>query len=488
MTSNPVAIADRVLALNEIEDFIGILNLGAPPQIDNKSSSQQLRKCYLKLSLIIHPDRMGKTYSNATKAFQALVKAYETLTTPELIEEVTTKGTKKTATSIARSNEGCFRTRLCCPRCKQPWNEGTLDGNPDYCYNFIMTGLRQYTCSTCLCEFGCMTAIHTCPHCKKQFEYNPSDYHKKIMCGNKTCKKEFGFWMFHASDRVIKETKQSVKAEQERLIKAREAKLRRAKRSGGDQLSAETTEAAFMMGLSDVCPRCGEDFAEIPEEEQRMHLVECTDTQKHRAYSTKKTEESSKNVIKEKRQKAQEQAQTQAAWQFLGASTTQLWLLNEDQLRIQAEDLGLDITGDKDELIDRIVQIKGSGKGYSQPAENILRLEETNNDSKSKKRSAISSTSTDKTSKKSKITTLQVRNSDKSSTNKSSSSALVSRGHTAAADNLPSDLHSYSVAQLRSMCAAQGLLGVLPKKAVKSDLLRVLNTAVLDIQDDSDED
>ena len=286
MTSNPVAIADRVLALNEIEDFIGILNLGAPPQIDNKSSSQQLRKCYLKLSLIIHPDRMGKTYPNATKAFQALVKAYETLTTPELIEEVTTKGTKKTATSIARSNEGCFRTRLCCPRCKQPWNEGTLDGNPDYCYNFIMTGLRQYTCSTCLCEFGCMTAIHTCPHCKKQFEYNPSDYHKKIMCGNKTCKKEFGFWMFHASDRVIKETKQSVKAEQERLIKAREAKLRRAKRSGGDQLSAETTEAAFMMGLSDVCPRCGEDFAEIPEEEQRIHLVECTDTQKHRAYST----------------------------------------------------------------------------------------------------------------------------------------------------------------------------------------------------------
>ena len=39
---------------------------------------------------------------------------------------------------LSRSNEGCHRTSIRCPRCKQPWSEGTLDGNPDYFYNFMM--------------------------------------------------------------------------------------------------------------------------------------------------------------------------------------------------------------------------------------------------------------------------------------------------------------------------------------------------------------
>jgi hypothetical protein len=55
---------------------------------------------------------------------------------------------------------------------------------------------------------------------------------------------------------------------------------------------------------------------------------------------------------------------------------------------------------------------------------------------------------------------------------------------TSAAEDLPSDLQSYSAAQLRSMCAAQGLLGLLPKKAVKSDMVRLLETKVFEIDDD----
>ena len=35
----------------------------------------------------------------------------------------------------------------------------------------MMMGLRSFTCSTCLFEFGCMTATHICPHCTREFEY-----------------------------------------------------------------------------------------------------------------------------------------------------------------------------------------------------------------------------------------------------------------------------------------------------------------------------
>jgi hypothetical protein len=59
---------------------------------------------------------------------QALVRALERLSQPELeddpfMKQGGGKGGKKVAT-ISRSNEGCFRTRVCCPRCKQQWSEG----------------------------------------------------------------------------------------------------------------------------------------------------------------------------------------------------------------------------------------------------------------------------------------------------------------------------------------------------------------------------
>jgi hypothetical protein len=65
------------------------------------------------------------------------------------------------------------------------------------------------------------------------------------------------------------------------------------------------------------------------------------------------------------------------------------------------------------------------------------------------------------------------------------SNALVSKRAraAAAAQELPSDLQAYSAAQLRSMCAAQGLLGVLPKSAVKADMIRALETTVFEIED-----
>ena len=60
------------------------------------------------------------------------------------------------------------------------WRGGEQEGNPDYFYTHLMTGLRTFTCSTCLCDFGCMTAQHRCPHCRRPYLYTPGDYHRKV--------------------------------------------------------------------------------------------------------------------------------------------------------------------------------------------------------------------------------------------------------------------------------------------------------------------
>ena len=62
---NAIAIAKKVLELIESDDYEGILNLGvnsSAEKISKKSPPEKMKKAYLKLSLVIHPDRMGKSF------------------------------------------------------------------------------------------------------------------------------------------------------------------------------------------------------------------------------------------------------------------------------------------------------------------------------------------------------------------------------------------------------------------------------------------
>ena len=114
-----LSIAKRIIVLIESDDYEGILNLGIPQnseRLSRSSTPDMLKKSYLKLSLLIHPDRLLKNTSDATKAFQALVKAYEFLSSPDLtpeMEEASSKGKKKVPKpkAISRSNEGSYSNK-----------------------------------------------------------------------------------------------------------------------------------------------------------------------------------------------------------------------------------------------------------------------------------------------------------------------------------------------------------------------------------------
>jgi len=224
---DPIKVANQVLLLFERGDNEGILNIAASKgePLTKKSPLNALRKAYLKLSMIIHPDKLAQyKFDDATKAFQALVGAFEALTRPDI---PTDGGVDSKAKKLSRSNSGCVVTTVKCPRCRVPWGSKT-DGNPEYFYNFLMTGLKSYTCSTCLFEFGCMASVHCCFYCKHEFEYSPGDFHRKLKCTNKRCNKEFGFYEHHIPDRTMKDCIAEAKADFERLARQREAKQRRA--------------------------------------------------------------------------------------------------------------------------------------------------------------------------------------------------------------------------------------------------------------------
>lgn len=335
--SDARAVAEKVLALAEQDDWEAILCLGAGGgSVSAASPTNDLRKAYRKLSIVIHPDKL-RGFDGATRAFQALVTALDRVTNPEPpeVEDGGSAGRKK-AQRIARSNEGCERTSVACPRCKEEWGASSQEGLPSYAYNFMMTGLRTYTCSTCLCDFGCVSALHFCSKCKKKskknkkmptFDYSPADYHRKIECGD--CGHKFGFWSYHVSDRAMDDAIKEARATFEANAKARASKIRRAasRNRGGkdDAPSAKEAEASFVLGLTDNCPRCGV----VPEEgcERRGHLADCTDAQAHKKHAARTEQSSARVRDRDADEERMEAAQAKATWDAAGGQTAQLWML-----------------------------------------------------------------------------------------------------------------------------------------------------------------
>ncbi len=238
------------------EDDAAILSLSGIA-ISSSSSTADMRKAYLKLSVKIHPDKNGNS-ADSKSAFQTLVSAYEALSNPEASSESSAKKPRQKAKQVVRSNAGCHNTRVNCPRCHMEWGRAEL-GLETAAYNLLMMGLKEYVCGRCACSFGCMTAEHKCPHCRKPFEYSPQDYHRKIVCGNAGCGREFGFMQHKLSERREEEVRKEVKTEQEARLKKREGQARRAarsaKRSGssGEADESRTKEEQLFVLVRFLC-------------------------------------------------------------------------------------------------------------------------------------------------------------------------------------------------------------------------------------------
>jgi len=265
---------------------------------------------------------------------------------------------------FTRSNSGCYQTKIKCPRCKNVWNTNDL-GLEDASYNFFMMGIKQYICGGCFLKFGCMTALHYCPHCRKQFEYDPDDYHRKISCGNEKCNKEFGFMMFKVSEKREQEIRREVKEENESLAKKRAQMRRRAeradKRVGTLTNEERVQEQLYLLLLRDTCPRCGHEVdrskRKMEMEDAKEHLNSCNNKEEIAAYKKKMASiEKSKNK-KAAQEELQEDVQAFKTWEHNGRQVGQLWMLSETTLRKQCKQFQLSADGTKVDMITRLGRV-----------------------------------------------------------------------------------------------------------------------------------
>jgi len=345
-------------------DYVFILSLSGK-MVKASSSKAELRKSYLLLSTKVHPDKNpGSQVSK--KAFQAVLESFERLANPEKFEEEDEddgKPAKKRQKTerFTRGNSGCFQTKIKCPRCRDRWNTSDL-GLEDASYNFLMQGIKQFICGGCFAKFGCMTALHFCPHCNKSFEYDPDDYHRKITCGNKKCDKEFGFMMFKVSERREAEIRKEVKEENEALAKKRAQMKRRAeradKRVGTLSNEDRVQEQLFLLKLVDNCPRCGWELERgLKVEDAKDHLDNCNNEKEIAAYKRKMAGLKVADEKKEKQAELQEDVQAYKTWEHNGRQVGQLWMLSETTIRKECKKFNLSTDGNKIELITRLGRV-----------------------------------------------------------------------------------------------------------------------------------
>ena len=361
------SVVDLMEAINANEgDFAFILSLSGKI-VKATSSKAELRKSYFILSSKVHPDKNANS-AVSKKAFQAVLESFERLANPEKFEETEeeeddgkpAKKRKKTE-RFTRGNGGCFATKIRCPRCKDLWNTNNL-GLEDAAYNFIMQGVKQYLCGGCFLRFGCMTAVHLCPYCKKTFEYDPEDYHRKITCGNKKCDKTFGFYLFKVSERREKEIRIEAKAENEKLAKTRAQQRRRGARADkrvGTQTNEERVqEQLFVLRLVDNCPRCGWLLEKgMHKDDAREHLTNCNDQRQIKAYQKDIADRKSKENSKKTAQESQEEVLAFKTWEFNGRQVGQLWMLSENILKKECKKYNLDTDEPKHVLISKLGRV-----------------------------------------------------------------------------------------------------------------------------------
>ena len=365
-----VRVAQQVLSRGSSGDHEGVLSaLGVP--LTRSSPFEALRKAYRGLARLIHPDKLAHQFSGATRAFQALARAFEVLTAPavELPAQPTRRGqTSGTAPAVGRSNEGCYRTRVCCPRCGASWG-GRDSGLQPYEYTFLMQALKTYFCAGCLFEFGCMSGTHKCPHCRADFAYEPSLYHQQVEC--QVCGRSFGFMHYTAGPRVQAQLAEQLREQHAKRMAERGSDASRQQRRAAVEVEMsaaekhQQAEVLFTIGLLDACPRCGASGRAEMESARRQHLRRCTDASAHSAHLHSAGEQQARAAAAASARATQGEASSLAAWQFLGGQAGGAWMLTDGNLDTRCAALGLPTGGER---IDRLARLAAHDRSSQSPS------------------------------------------------------------------------------------------------------------------------
>ena len=322
---------DLARAVLKAKDRYELLSLGSiePIRVGDDGflnvEDEDVRRVYIKMSVKIHPDKL-REFPEATKAFQALVRAYELCCKPDLREDesddsrsggdesdddeeeeagadesddddeaaapAAPRARAKAPTSYAevdsdedldedsdedeapkkrapkrapkakagkqpprkkkaptakkkkkaprqrrrrstaantRGDAAERRTGVSCPRCSSGWGDHLRGEGQEGLYTEFMRGARRVSCTSCLFEFGCLSAGHACPDCGAPFEYRPQRFDAAFVCSRKSCGATFSVARF-ALSRAAKAGEADRKADEPRKRKAEAASRARGAR------------------------------------------------------------------------------------------------------------------------------------------------------------------------------------------------------------------------------------------------------------------
>lgn len=217
---------------------------------------------------------------------------------------------------------------------------------------------------------------------------------------------------------------------------AKVSKKRRAERSNkrSEGSAGIDLDRAFTLGLADCCPRCGETLEHFDTETATLHLRTCTDAKKHASYKQQQEKEEAVKRRREEKEEIQDSMEGLARWQFLGAKSEQLYLLDNIQLKLQLQERGEEVDGEGErlEMISKLASSDGGGGGSGQ---------------------------------------LMIDNGDGSSGSNSDGKANKRRKLNAI--NIP-NLHRMSLEELCAVLASHGCLDMVPKGSSKEDIVKMM--------------
>ena len=208
------------------------------------------------------PRRIGSTAGK--KAIKAPKPKAEPRPGPKAPKAKAKPRRKKNAAKPSKGKGVAIRTGVRCPRCRNAWGDHLRSEGNEAHYTQFMAGRRQVVCTTCLFEFGCLTATHTCPHCSRSFEYRPSQLKRTLRCEAKGCAaKPFKVLIVSQSGARARE-EDAILAEADagrrRRADENEGRAARAERNSAARWGEDGEEWTSMLGgfiVSEDCPVCG---------------------------------------------------------------------------------------------------------------------------------------------------------------------------------------------------------------------------------------